>query len=273
MGRKPSGKIEFWSFPELYNLELAIGINVQHSFPRHLHQVFCIGLIEEGKRNCFYRGSQHTILPGNVIVINPGEAHSCEAAEPHTYRMLCCPEHLLRLVLSGQGDTRQKAPFFPELIINEPTVFQSLLGLSALLLESKSTLEKESALLEFLAELVIKYSDNIEIAKNEQYFPVKLAKEYLEANFMEDLSLEQLARLVNLSPFHFLRVFSKQIGISPYLYQTKLRIKAAQNLLNQGMSLSQVACETGFVDQSHFTKVFKKIVGITPGKYNLNCSY
>ena len=272
MSRKPSGKIDFWSFPELYNLEMAIGVNVKHSFPRHLHQVFCIGLIEEGKRNCFYRGSQYTILPGSVIVINPGEAHSCEAAEPHTYRMLCCPENLLQMVISGEGDTKQKTPFFPDLVINEQAIFQRLLYLSALLLESKSTLEKESILLEFLAELVAKHGKNVVVVKNEQYFPIKLAKEYLEANFAEDLSLEQLARLVNLSPFHFLRVFSKQIGVSPHLYQTKLRIKAAQNLLNQGMPLSQVASETGFVDQSHFTKVFKKLVGITPGNYNLNCS-
>jgi AraC-like DNA-binding protein len=99
---------------------------------------------------------------------------------------------------------------------------------------------------------------------------VKRACEYLAEHYSENVSLEKLACIANLSPFHFNRVFSEQLGLPPHAFQTQLRVLRAQKLLRQGYSISSVAAETGFADQSHFTRQFKRLTIITPGQFIQN---
>jgi AraC-like DNA-binding protein len=96
---------------------------------------------------------------------------------------------------------------------------------------------------------------------------IKIAREYLEANYTENVSLRQLAFVSNISPFHLLRTFHDVVGLPPFEYQTQLRISQAKKLLRDGWSIADVAAETGFADQSHLTRHFKRVVGVTPGKY------
>ena len=81
------------------------------------------------------------------------------------------------------------------------------------------------------------------------------------------MSLDEAAKAVGLSRYHFLRVFKKATGIPPHAFRTQRRIDLSQVLLLQGMALSQVALETGFSDQNHFTKRFKQFTGATPRQY------
>ena len=83
----------------------------------------------------------------------------------------------------------------------------------------------------------------------------------------DEISLELLSELTNLSPYYLLRLFKKEVGSTPHIYLTQRRIKKAKQFLTEGDSLSEVAYKTGFVDQSHFTNRFKTIVGMTPGQY------
>ena len=93
------------------------------------------------------------------------------------------------------------------------------------------------------------------------------AKEYLHANAHRDVSLAQLAAVSGLSPYHFLRVFTAELGISPHRYLTQLRVWRAARLLAHGRPISETALTVGFADQSHLTRHFKKIIGVTPGQY------
>ena len=96
---------------------------------------------------------------------------------------------------------------------------------------------------------------------------MKRVREYLEANFMHNVSLSQLSTLTGISPYYLLRAFRKTVGLPPFEYLLHLRILSAKELLRQGHPLIEVALETGFVDQSHFTRHFKRIVGFTPGQF------
>jgi AraC-like DNA-binding protein len=92
-------------------------------------------------------------------------------------------------------------------------------------------------------------------------------REYLEAQYTENISLDAIARIANLSPFYLIRTFRKCTGLPPHEYLTQIRIARAKTLLAQGNAISQVADNTGFADQSHLTRYFKRIVGVTPGQY------
>jgi len=98
---------------------------------------------------------------------------------------------------------------------------------------------------------------------------IRLARTYLEDNYAAKVSLDTLAQLVALSPFHLARLFQQDVGMPPHAYQIQVRIARAKPLLLQGIAASRVAADTGFFDLSHFTRHFKRQVGVTPAGYAL----
>ena len=94
-----------------------------------------------------------------------------------------------------------------------------------------------------------------------------LARAYMDAHFAEDVSLDDLARLANLSPFHFVRVFRRAVGAPPHAYLMNARLRAARALLATDRRLADIAQDTGFTDQAHLTNAFRRFTGLTPGRY------
>jgi AraC family transcriptional regulator len=91
---------------------------------------------------------------------------------------------------------------------------------------------------------------------------------YMNENLDADVSLAELAGLVDLSKSHFGRAFKASTGLAPHRWLLSARIQRAQQLLLGGMpSLPDVALATGFADQSHFTRAFRRVVGISPGAW------
>lgn len=91
---------------------------------------------------------------------------------------------------------------------------------------------------------------------------------YINEHFHEEISLEFLARKANLSPFHFTRIFAKEIGSTPHQYLISTRISAAKFLLKSSETpVKEIAFCTGFHSESGFCSTFKKREGMTPGEY------
>lgn len=91
--------------------------------------------------------------------------------------------------------------------------------------------------------------------------------EYINAHLVSELNIETIANLIQLSPYHFSRLFKQSTGFSPYQYILHCRINRAKQLLRQPIALAEVAYSVGFVSQSHFHRHFKRIVGITPRQF------
>jgi transcriptional regulator GlxA family with amidase domain len=100
-----------------------------------------------------------------------------------------------------------------------------------------------------------------------EHAAVHRAKEWLDANFEQNVALRSLADLAGLSPYYLVRAFHRQVGVPPHRYQTILRVHRARKLVASGAQLADVASLTGFCDQSHLTRCFKKTLGVTPGRY------
>ena len=91
---------------------------------------------------------------------------------------------------------------------------------------------------------------------------------YIKRNCAEKLSLDSLAREVYLSKSYLSSIFKQETGMSLTAYITKVRIeKSKKLLLEDSMSLSSIAGQCGFKDQSYFTKVFKKETSVSPKKF------
>ena len=96
-------------------------------------------------------------------------------------------------------------------------------------------------------------------------------KEVIEANLYNNLGLEELAVLSNLSLSSFKREFVKHYGDAPARYIKKRKLsKAAKLLKSTALRISDVAYDCGFADLAHFSKSFQKSYGLSPSDYRLN---
>jgi AraC family transcriptional regulator len=92
--------------------------------------------------------------------------------------------------------------------------------------------------------------------------------DYIQANLDEKLSLESIAAELNLSVYYFCELFTQSTGTSPYKYVLQQRIERAKQLLcTTQKSLSEIALDCGFANQSHLNRHFTKLTGISPKKY------
>lgn len=122
-------------------------------------------------------------------------------------------------------------------------------------------------LLEVLEKIIL-FVFPISSEKKEQMGVLRKAIIYMNQNLQEDISLEDVANEINLSPTYFSRLFSKEMNMTYVEYLSMIRIEESKKyLVDRKYSISDIAIQMGFSDQSYFSKVFKKVEGITPGKY------
>ncbi len=100
------------------------------------------------------------------------------------------------------------------------------------------------------------------------YADIRKALRYIDSHYDEDITLEECARLLNLSPQYFSRVFREQAGITFVDYLTNVRIRKAKEWLAYSNNTVQEICfKVGYRDPNYFTRVFKKTAGVTPRQY------
>lgn len=80
-------------------------------------------------------------------------------------------------------------------------------------------------------------------------------------------SLAELARAAGVSPYHLAHRFKEEVGVSPHMFRTCVRVACARLLLREGAALATVAAQCGFADQSHLHRWFTRLLGLTPGRY------
>ncbi len=97
---------------------------------------------------------------------------------------------------------------------------------------------------------------------------VRHVMDYIHEHLEQDVTLSALAEVVQVSPYHLLRLFKQATGCTPHQYLLSSRLKRVRELLqNTKCSISEIALLTGFADQSHLTRHFKRVFGITPAAF------
>ena len=95
--------------------------------------------------------------------------------------------------------------------------------------------------------------------------------DYIEIHIKEELCAEELARMVGYSPYHFSRIFYKQMGYTLMDYVVKRKLQFALYELVNGKKIIEIALDYGFETHSGFTKAFKKCFGSPPSLYKEHC--
>jgi len=107
-------------------------------------------------------------------------------------------------------------------------------------------------------------------AKEYLYNQVIHAKLFIDSHYSDSIDLNEIARKAFFSKFHFIRLFKTIYGQTPYQHLKMVRIKNAKQLLQSGMSVTEVCFAVGFTSTSSFTGFFKELTGLTPSAFQKN---
>ena len=129
-------------------------------------------------------------------------------------------------------------------------------------------------LLEIFAEHLSLIFNQIALHEsNEDSRLVRRAKDYIADHKFDPIKLEQIARALNVSTFHFCRRFKLETGLTFVEYLSRVRIERAKLLLhNKNLRVSEIAYEVGFQSLTHFNRTFRKLVGSSPTEYRSRLS-
>lgn len=264
---------KLWYHPQL-DLELYQAACIKQGFPFHMHEYYVFCFIEKGLQSFSCRKKEKYLTPpGGLIILNPGDAHTGEPADEYGFeyravypKISHMQEALLEL---GYKHQNLDAPFFPKVRIDDLELAGYVRALHRSLINETALMKSESLFLMVLVKAITVYAEVNPITKafGKERQAVKKACHYIRDRATGGITLTEVADYVNLSRYYFLRVFHEEVGMPPHAYLESVRISRAKQLLEKGLSLNQVAHESGFSDQSHFTNRFKRFIGVTPGQY------
>jgi AraC family transcriptional regulator len=212
-------------------------------------------------------------LGGDVIwIVPPGVPHVIHFDRRASLIHLYLNETFFRSMVQDAPDNVQMS-LIPSLLVRD----QFLVELAKSLyretkIHADNRLFMESIATVTATHLVRRYSsrnDSVPLYRG-GLGPVreKRIRSYIAEHLNEELSLEQLARVAEMSPNYLISLFRQSIGMTPHKYIILQRLESARKLLVQsGLSLLEIAQRCGFQDQSQFTTSFRRQYGITPGQY------
>jgi AraC-like DNA-binding protein len=268
--KDPKEWTQFWHHPQL-DVRLLRACYVHHAYPRHSHDYYVLCVIEEGVQTFTHGGAKHTTPAGGVILLNPGAVHTGEPATAEGFQMrsLYPTAAHMRMALAELAGRHQALPLFPSVRIDDRWARNSLVRLHSSLARETDLLETESRFLWTLTQLIKRYA-HIQVAEQRvgaESDAIRRARRYIDERYMQGIGLRDIAEHVALSPYYLLRAFRDHTGLPPHAYLESVRIRQAQQLIEAGKPLAEVAGEVGFSSQSHLTQRFKQIIGVTPGQY------
>jgi AraC-like DNA-binding protein/ligand-binding sensor protein len=134
---------------------------------------------------------------------------------------------------------------------------------------SREQYEAMIRLLEIFAQHLSLMANQILVEKQNEESPlISRAKRYIGEHQAETLSLDVMAKTLNVSTFYFCKMFKKSTGLTFTDYLARTRIERAKNLLlNPNVRVSEVAYDCGFISLTHFNRIFKRIEGKSPSDY------
>lgn len=272
-GTPDVSSFEVSNAPYLESVKIIFDTN--HSDIQNVHYgIVEIVLIEKGTCSLVTQDNRvHSLRKGSLVVIGDGIFHDFRDGENLQALILHIGNVHLRGLPVAQV-SNEKYPIF--IAINATASKRSLIALlqSIKLLALEQELDHRSEAGASLAQaLIIMLLTPIEeraqlsAEKTLQSIGVRI-KEYIDAHYLEDLKLSEIAAALHINPYYLSHTFKNLTGSSPMSYIIRRRIDEAQNLLlTTNLTITTIAMECGYNNSNYFQSVFKNIVGMTPGKY------
>ena len=264
-------------FPiELYRIDSE---HSRYIMPFHWHTEFELIRVEEGEFSVIVGEEEHLASPGDVILINSGVIHG---GMPKNCVYLCVVFDLSLLL--GKSNSGWRNDIMRITDCHDSGIRSFFTADSCKITEDADILfralesQGEGAKLQALGALYsifgTLYAEGYVTGNlhcRERFTgdsKMKAVLRWIEENYADPITLEQLAAIASMNPKYFCQFFKKYTRRSPIDYLNMYRIDSACRMLRvSGCSVTETAFSCGFNDLSYFVKTFKKYKGITPKKY------
>jgi AraC-like DNA-binding protein len=243
---------------------------IMQKFPNHFHEYYVIGFIESGNRRLSCKNKTYTIHPGDLLLFNPLDNHTCEQLDSQALDYCCLNIESAVMQAAVKEITGTTAlPQFKQTVILGSKKVLCLKKLHQTIMDGQANLHKEEFFLSLIEQLLADEKTPLLPPDYVSVLHLQTAKvcDYIHDHYPEHISLDTLSSIAQMNKYSLLRAFTKIKGITPYRYLETIRINEAKKLLEKGSAPLDSALQTGFVDQSHFTNRFKESIGLTPGQY------
>ena len=225
-----------------------------------------IAYVRSGSFGCQCRAGFFELVAGSVLVGCPGDEYTC------THEHVCGDECLSFFIsedlveaLGGQREVWRvgATPPLPELMVLGELAQTAADGNSDLGLDEIGQMFAGR----FVEVVSGKPRKRIAPTARDRRRAVEAAL-WIDANSSREIELEDAARQADLSPFHFLRLFSGVLGVTPHQYLVRSRLRHAARLLaDDDIAVTDIAYDVGFGDLSNFVRTFHRAAGVSPTKF------
>lgn len=235
---------------------------------RAAHEHYTLCYLRKGSFTYHARGQSYEMLPGSILCGHPGEAYVC-TYDRHVWGDECLAFRFEPALLDTIGAHERdiwrigRVPAVPAL---------SLLGeVARAAADGRSDIGAGEAGMLLAAAFVKAMSGTapqpLQVSVRDRHRAVEAAQ-WIEAHAHADIDLDQAARSVHLSPYHFLRYFTKVLGVTPHQYLMRARLRQAAHMLAvDSAPVTSIALDAGFGDLSNFMRAFRRAAGVTPGRF------
>ncbi|WP_211453176.1 AraC family transcriptional regulator [Collimonas antrihumi] len=228
-----------------------------------LHRNHSVSYVRRGSFGLRYRGKQHELVPGSVMIGYAGDEFCC------THEHHVCGDECLSFQFTpqcveslGARESTWRTGALP------PLAALGMLGeLGQAAAEGRSDVGLDEIGLLLAARFVALASGKqpaiLSTTTQDRRRAVNAAM-WITAHAHEDIDLERIAIEAGMSPFHFLRLFSRALNVTPHQYLLRSRLRHAARLLADGCSVTDTAYDVGFNDLSNFVRTFHRAAGVSP---------
>lgn len=244
----------------------AVLADSRHSFARHSHDSYGVGVVERGaQRSASGRGMVEATA-GDTITVNPGEVHDGAplGGASRAWRMLYLRPDIVcaaaRDIFEGSPREEFHAPVLEDRRISHLVAS----ALAALLDTDAAPLGRDERLLLLFAALLREKALPKEGAATGA---VARIRRRLDDDPASAVTLDDLVEDCGIGRFRLVRDFARITGLTPHAYLLQRRTELARRLITTGTPLAMAAVAAGFADQSHMSRNFTRRYGYTPGAY------
>lgn len=257
---------------ELPEIKLLNAFIRDFKYIRHSHDDYAIGVTMKGYQSYFCDGSYYKNPTGGIMLFNPDEVHDgySQDQEGFKYFMVYIPrDHFIHTLEDMYGNKIIDFKFNENQVFDEKLKQKVFSLVTALTSNKKDSLLTNELYVDLLQALYHRNTNkNVDSLVGDKKDGLILrAMQLINENVRHQLTLDEICSEMNISKFYFIRLFKKQVGITPYQYILDVKMKAASEELIRGQDLIKIVNKYGFYDLSHFHKRFRKVFGVTPLDY------
>jgi AraC-like DNA-binding protein len=230
------------------------------------HGCHSVSYVRKGSFGCHSRGRFFELVAGSVLVGHPGDEYVC--THDHVCGDECLSFFLTPQLVQTIGDRADiwrigAAPPLPELMVLGELAQAAADGRSDVGLDEVGQLFASR-----FVEIVSGRPHRPAAAKARDRRRAVETALWIDAHSHRQIDLEHAAGQADISPFHFLRLFSSVLGVTPHQYLVRSRLRHAARLLaDDDRPVTDVAYDVGFGDLSNFVRTFHRAAGVSPRKF------